>query len=99
MKSKTPDQKVANIVPYGLRMQPDLKQRIEATARANNRSLNAEIVSRLEASLDMPEPEQAKGGWIAQVKDASGAGRMDVIEKRLANLETEVAALRVSRDK
>lgn len=43
---------MANITPFGLRMQPDLKARIEEAARANNRSLNAEIVDRLEASLD-----------------------------------------------
>lgn len=42
---------MANIPPFGLRMRPDLKVHIEAAARANNRSLNAEIVSRLESSL------------------------------------------------
>lgn len=38
----------ANIAPFGLRMQPDLKARVEEAARANNRSLNAEIVHRVE---------------------------------------------------
>ncbi|MED5545788.1 MAG: Arc family DNA-binding protein [Pseudomonadota bacterium] len=39
------------IPPFGLRMPPDLKERIQAAAIENNRSMNAEIVSRLEASL------------------------------------------------
>jgi hypothetical protein len=48
MSDRTP---MANIPPFGLRMQPDLKARVEEAARANTRSLNAEIVARLEASL------------------------------------------------
>lgn len=44
---------MANIPPFGLRMRPDLKTKIEEAARANNRSLNAEIVSRLYDSLDL----------------------------------------------
>ncbi|MFG1276531.1 Arc family DNA-binding protein [Xanthobacter autotrophicus] len=35
-----------------LRLPPDLKQRISEAAVANNRSLNAEIVGRLEWSFD-----------------------------------------------
>lgn len=37
--------------PYGLRMPPDLKARVKAAAEANNRSMNAEIVARLENSF------------------------------------------------
>lgn len=42
------------IAPYGLRMPPELKERVEAAAKANNRSMNAEIVSRLAATFDVP---------------------------------------------
>lgn len=45
---------MANIPPFGLRMQPELKARVEEAARANNRSLNAEIVQILEEKF--PEP-------------------------------------------
>lgn len=38
-----------HINPFGLRMQPELRAQIEAAARANGRSLNAEIVARLAA--------------------------------------------------
>lgn len=39
---------------FKLRMPDDLKQVIEESARGNGRSINAEIVSRLEQSLDAP---------------------------------------------
>lgn len=44
--------KYSNIVPYGLRMQPELKARLqELAATKPNWSLNSEIVQRLENSL------------------------------------------------
>jgi hypothetical protein len=42
----------AHIPPFGLRLQPDLKIRLEDLARQNGRSLNAEIAERLAESLD-----------------------------------------------
>jgi len=44
------------IAPYGLRMPPDLKQRVEESARVSGRSLNAEIVNALERSYPAPTP-------------------------------------------
>lgn len=43
---------VSAIAPFGLRMQPALKAKLEEAAKANARSLNAEIVARLEDSLE-----------------------------------------------
>lgn len=40
------------IAPFALRMQPDLKAALEESAQATGRSLNAEIVARLQISLD-----------------------------------------------
>lgn len=37
--------------PYGLRLPPDLKERIAKAAQESKRSMNAEIVARLEASF------------------------------------------------
>lgn len=51
MKDK-PRKPVANIAPFGLRMQPPLKAKVEEAARENARSLNAEIVARLEESFE-----------------------------------------------
>lgn len=37
-----------HINPFGLRMQPELRERLEAAAAASGRSLNAEIIAMLE---------------------------------------------------
>lgn len=47
-KTVTKASPIANINPFGLRMQPDLKERVQDAATKNNRSLNAEIVETLE---------------------------------------------------
>jgi hypothetical protein len=87
MKPKNPDQKIANIAPFGLRMQPELKQQIEEQAMASGRSLNAEIVWRLEQSLKTGTPGQS---WIKTAKQAASAA-----DDRLSALEAEVQELRL----
>lgn len=52
MRRKQPeDEKVANIAPFGLRMQPSLKAKVQESALRNNRSVNSEIVARIEQSF------------------------------------------------
>ena len=41
----------SHIAPFGVRMQPDLKARLEGAATSSGRSLNAEIIDRLERSF------------------------------------------------
>ncbi|WP_211440959.1 Arc family DNA-binding protein [Collimonas humicola] len=43
--------KTTNIVPFGLRMQPDLRGMIEAAMEESGRSMNAEICVRLQQSF------------------------------------------------
>lgn len=40
------------IAPFGLRMLPELREKIEQAARESGRSMNAEIVARLQATFD-----------------------------------------------
>lgn len=40
------------IAPFGLRIPPDLRHQIEEAAHDNRRSMNAEIVARLQASFE-----------------------------------------------
>ena len=49
------DEPMRNINPFGLRLQPDLKAKIEAAAANNRRSINAEISARLEATFAIDE--------------------------------------------
>ena len=61
-----------------LRLPPDLRQKVEAAAKAKDRSLNGEIVARLKASFDGPsEPEK----------------RIEILEAELENLRAEVRGL------
>jgi hypothetical protein len=74
MTSDGAEAKIASIAPFGLRMQSGLKRRVEEAAKANGRSLNSEIVARLEDSF----------------RDEGRAGRSFLSpdqEKRLALLE------------
>lgn len=41
-----------DITPFGLRMPAELKQRIDAAAKAGGRSINSEIIDRLQRSFD-----------------------------------------------
>ncbi len=56
-----------NIKPYGLRLQPELKTELEAAARSNKRSLNAEIEVRLEQSFKTNDLTQMKAD-IQEIK-------------------------------
>lgn len=51
--SRTTRPPTSHIAPFGVRMQPDLKERLEKSAHDAGRSLNAEIVARLEASFQI----------------------------------------------
>lgn len=63
--------------PYSMRLDPDLRAKLEAIAKANGRSLHAEISMRLEASLqgeeEMPNAESpyvTVGEMKATMKDS-----------------------------
>jgi hypothetical protein len=81
--SKVP---VSTIVPFGLRLQPELKSRLEESAIANNRSLNAEIAERLRESLEAPSG------------DADHQLEMNAILTGLGNTIAEVARKDNERD-
>jgi hypothetical protein len=51
MSTKPTRASTAHIVPFGLRLQPELKARLEESAKKEGRSLNAEIAARLESSF------------------------------------------------
>lgn len=73
MKKPLPD--------FKLRLPTILKERIEEAARGNNRSMNGEIVARLEESFGQPK------SLIAKLAAAAKASRLDDLEKRVAALE------------
>jgi hypothetical protein len=101
MNADDSETKIASIPPFGLRMQPGLKRRLEEAAKANGRSLNSEIVARLERSFredgrvasPVPAQYQEKLDEIEQIAlSAMLSPRWGAIEKRLAALEERLDA-------
>jgi hypothetical protein len=67
------------IAPFGLRMLPEQREKIEEAARVSGRSMNAEIVARLQASFEddkgLPEGvrmavEDAAEDWGVSFEEA-----------------------------
>ena len=56
---------------YTLRIPDELKERISKSAEEHNRSMNADIVARLEASFDKDQP--SKEGLEQRLKDLEQA--------------------------
>lgn len=75
MKNEEP---MRNINPFGLRLQPELKSQLEAAARLNKRSLNAEISARLEATVDLDE-------YMAELKVGTFADAYTLLESVLSD--------------
>lgn len=81
--------KIANIPPFGLRLQPELKRQVEEAAKANGRSLNAEITHRLEASFR----EDAGHGRLVWAKTAKGSSAPDAMQSAIEDLQRRVETL------
>jgi hypothetical protein len=75
MKNEEP---MRNINPFGLRLQPELKNQLEAAAKHNKRSLNAEISARLEATVDLDE-------YMAELKVGTFADAYALLASVLAD--------------
>ncbi|EYD76781.1 Arc domain protein DNA binding protein domain protein [Rubellimicrobium mesophilum DSM 19309] len=63
------DSQAPRIAPFGLRMPPDLKDRVARAAEANSRSMNAEIVAAL---LEKYPPPPEHGFWFVLMTDELG---------------------------
>ncbi|WP_104492730.1 Arc family DNA-binding protein [Paracoccus denitrificans] len=88
MTDSTPKQEP----PYGLRMPPDLKARVKAAAEANNRSMNAEIVSRLEETF-LAESFATTG------KSADNLADIDDLAEKLVALIMEKGLIPPTRER
>jgi hypothetical protein len=87
MKSNDSLMKIADIAPFGLRMRPELKRRMEEAAKTNNRSLNSEIIARLEQSFQENHEERLKAleKTVVRLENENSAlsRRLDGVEWRL----------------
>jgi len=53
-RKKPPEERIASIAPFGLRMPAELRAMVEQAAADNDRSMNSEIIDRLYGSFDGP---------------------------------------------
>ena len=72
MSKKFPSQELEKFI---IRLPAGMRERIGAAARANNRSMNAEIVSRLEASL----PGEQAAEVAEHVTIPEGSAAIDIL--------------------
>lgn len=66
--------------PYSLRIDPNIRAKLEAAAKAGNRSLHAEIMMRLEASLQA----EAGDSTVEEIEDKIRQIALDVVREELA---------------
>ena len=73
-----------NINPFGLRLQPELKAKLEEAAARQKRSLNAEISARLEESFldEMEAGELIPASKALEIAESARTRLRSVIEAR-----------------
>lgn len=89
---KKEPQSMRDINPFGLRMPQDIRRQIEQAAENNKRSLNAEILARLENSFcensphNNPEVEllhklyNESSAKLAELETLTSVGSMEMVE-------------------
>ena len=75
-------------VTVRLRVPPELRDKIAASSEQYNRSMNADMVARLEESFN-PAPSELSREQLVQITKAAGASYMAVIAKHLNMLDEE----------
>ena len=77
-----------------VRVPPELKDRLEDMARSSGRTLTAEIVYRLQQSLDGPQEEHVDGFHTIDMKLADHRNYPPQIGDALRKIEDELRAMR-----
>ena len=82
--------KVSHIPPFGVRMPPDLKEKIDMASKQSGRSMNAEIVYRLQksfyASPDTSVNEAEPNVSDRQIQSSSGDKKLKGLLARMMEI-------------
>lgn len=72
-----------------LRIPESLKDQVEASAKANNRSMNAEIISRLERSFDVDDGLVGLETRVANIEEneTETYRRLEELERQISTLQ------------
>lgn len=73
--------------PYSLRMPEELRRSLELAAKQAKRSLNAEIVARLESTFTPAESAVERAARLDQIREKAMPGMVEI----LADLQAKVA--------
>jgi predicted transcriptional regulator len=87
------DESEKRIAPFGLRIPPDLKERVSEAANIMNQSMNALIVSVLEKEFPHPTIEFGSlamllTGMVEDAEKPGGGDYIDAVNEGLANTRT-----------
>ena len=85
-------------IQYKLRMPPDLRDKLKAASEENHRSMNAEIVARLQESFEPGLSQDTATTLVAGLQQALSEAREMQEEARRQREEAE-SLLRESRGK
>lgn len=77
------------IPSYPLRMPPEMRENLEAIAKANGRSLNAEIVQRLTESVNRPRSPEANTYEMVLVQKLNLETSREFLQKEVDDPRTE----------
>lgn len=72
-----------------IRLPLELKEKITQSAADHGRSINSEVVARLEKSFEQPPSAELSPTQLEQITKAAGASYMAVIAKHLESLSEE----------
>lgn len=74
-----------NIVTLKVRVTAEFREKIATTAKENNRSMNAEIVARLEQSFEKEDIAEFDKGFVLQVIE-NQQNQIDQLQKMVKDL-------------
>lgn len=74
-----------NIVTLKVRVTAEFREKIATTAKGNNRSMNAEIVARLEQSFEKEDIAEFDKGFVLQVIE-NQQNQIDQLQKMIKDL-------------
>ena len=78
------------ISPYPIRMPVELRRRLEESAKAGSRSLHAEIISRLEESLDPQESAVEREYRLSQIREKASQPISNIVADFALQMEQEI---------
>ena len=78
-----------NIVTLKVRVTAEFREKIATTAKENNRSMNAEIVARLEQSFEKDDAAEFDKGFVLQVIE-SQQDQINQLQKMIQDLMNQL---------